>query len=198
VAVAHFGAYRTKGSHRIFSMRWPGDPRVNLQDDGSGKAKAYQVRQLLAAIDRLVEQQGKVQHRRLSDGQRPDEEVEEEGHQQGEEAVTDASKYAYRVEWSEEDQEHVGLCLELPSLSHLDKNPAKALAGIMKLAEQVVDDLADSGEQVPEPISTRRFTGDCRLRMPPELHRRLWIEAAQADVSLNSLMVKRLSDSLGR
>ena len=48
-----FGAPRQKGgSHRIWRMPWPGDPRVNMQDD-HGKAKAYQVRQLLEAIDRL-------------------------------------------------------------------------------------------------------------------------------------------------
>lgn len=53
VAEHFFGAPRRNGSHVIYRMPWPGDPRVNLQDDGSGKAKAYQVRQLLAAIDRL-------------------------------------------------------------------------------------------------------------------------------------------------
>lgn len=49
----YFGTPRTTGgSHHVFKTPWPGDPRVNLQND-HGKAKAYQVRQLLAAIDRL-------------------------------------------------------------------------------------------------------------------------------------------------
>jgi len=49
----YFGAPRQKGtSHRIYRMPWPGDPRVNIQSD-KGKAKAYQVRQVLAAIERL-------------------------------------------------------------------------------------------------------------------------------------------------
>jgi hypothetical protein len=53
VAEHFFGPPRQKGtSHRVYKMPWPGDPRVNLQDD-RGKAKAYQVRQLLEAIDRL-------------------------------------------------------------------------------------------------------------------------------------------------
>jgi hypothetical protein len=47
-----FGEGRVSGSHHIFKTPWPGDPRVNLQDDGSGKAKVYQVRQLLQAADR--------------------------------------------------------------------------------------------------------------------------------------------------
>lgn len=53
VAEHFFGAGRQSGtSHRVFKMPWPGDPRVNLQDSSEG-AKPYQVRQLLAAIDRL-------------------------------------------------------------------------------------------------------------------------------------------------
>ena len=51
VAEFCFGAPRKSGSHRIFKMPWQGDPRINLQDD-NGRAKPYQVHQLLAAIDR--------------------------------------------------------------------------------------------------------------------------------------------------
>jgi hypothetical protein len=49
----YFGPARQKGtSHRIYPMPWLGDPRVNIQND-KGKAKVYQVRQVLAAIERL-------------------------------------------------------------------------------------------------------------------------------------------------
>ncbi len=47
-------ARQTSGSHAIFKTPWPGDPRVNIQND-KGRAKAYQVRQALAAIDKLKE-----------------------------------------------------------------------------------------------------------------------------------------------
>jgi hypothetical protein len=48
-----FGQPRQTGtSHLIFKTPWPGDPRVNIQDAG-GKAKPYQVRQVLRAIDKL-------------------------------------------------------------------------------------------------------------------------------------------------
>ena len=40
------------GSHTIYKTPWPGNPRVNIQND-KGKAKAYQVRQVLLAIERL-------------------------------------------------------------------------------------------------------------------------------------------------
>lgn len=52
----YFGNPRTSGgSHAVFKTAWPGDPRVNIQND-KGKAKAYQVRQVLAAIEKLEEQ----------------------------------------------------------------------------------------------------------------------------------------------
>jgi len=49
----YFGEARQKGtSHRIYKTPWAGDPRVNIQD-GNGKAKFYQVRQVLKAIEKL-------------------------------------------------------------------------------------------------------------------------------------------------
>jgi len=50
-----FGKPRQSGSsHRVYKMPWTGDPRVNIQND-KGKAKVYQVKQVLAAIDKLEE-----------------------------------------------------------------------------------------------------------------------------------------------
>ena len=55
VCERYFGKPRKTGtSHAIFKTPWPGDPRVNIQDS-RGKAKAYQVRQVLLAIDKLKE-----------------------------------------------------------------------------------------------------------------------------------------------
>lgn len=49
----YFGEPRQSGSsHRVYKTPWKGDPRVNIQD-AKGKAKAYQVRQVLKAIERL-------------------------------------------------------------------------------------------------------------------------------------------------
>ena len=48
----YFGPPRaTGGSHAVFRTPWPGDPRVNIQND-QGKAKPYQVRQVLTAIEK--------------------------------------------------------------------------------------------------------------------------------------------------
>ena len=52
----YFGKPRQSGSsHRVYKTPWQGDPRVNIQNE-QGKAKAYQIRQVLRAIDRLEEQ----------------------------------------------------------------------------------------------------------------------------------------------
>jgi len=49
-----FGEARQLGtSHRVYRTPWPGDPRVNIQMGEGGKAKAYQVRQVLLAITKL-------------------------------------------------------------------------------------------------------------------------------------------------
>ena len=57
--------------------------------------------------------------------------------------------YTYRVTWSPEDGEHVGLCTEFPSLTWLAKTPSAALKGIQKVVTDVVADMAARGEPVP-------------------------------------------------
>ncbi|MEI8402111.1 MAG: toxin HicA [Alcaligenaceae bacterium] len=53
VCESYFGKPRQNGSsHAIYKTPWPGNPRVNIQNN-KGKAKAYQVRQVLLAIERL-------------------------------------------------------------------------------------------------------------------------------------------------
>lgn len=101
--------------------------------------------------------------------------------------------YAYRVVWSEEDQEYVGLCAEFPSLSWLAKTPETALPGIRSLVAETVADMRKGGEDVPEPLVARQYSGKFIVRVPPEVHRKLALEAAEAGVSLNRLASSRLS-----
>ncbi|MBN1316130.1 MAG: toxin-antitoxin system HicB family antitoxin [Anaerolineales bacterium] len=102
-------------------------------------------------------------------------------------------RYTYRVMWSEEDEEYVGLCVEFPSLSWLAQQPEEALSGIRQVVADVVDDLQANNEPVPEPISIKRFSGKFMVRIPPELHRKLVLEAAEAGISLNRLASDKLS-----
>jgi predicted HicB family RNase H-like nuclease len=102
-------------------------------------------------------------------------------------------RYTYRVTWSEDDDEYVGLCAEFPSLSWLSSTPEAALKGIRKVVEDVVEDMRENGEEVPEPIASRRYSGKFMVRVPPEVHRNLAIKAAEAGVSLNRLASSKLS-----
>jgi len=102
-------------------------------------------------------------------------------------------KYTYRVTWMEEDGEYVALCAEFPSLSWLDKDQGKALKGIVKLVSGVLKEMQDSGEPLPVPLSIKNFTGKFMVRITPDMHRGLAIEAAEQKISLNRLVSSRLS-----
>jgi predicted HicB family RNase H-like nuclease len=104
-----------------------------------------------------------------------------------------ADRYTYRVTWSEEDGEHVGLCVEFPSLSWLASSPEEALKGIRTTVAQVVADLQNNGEPVPEPLAARHYSGQFRVRIPSAVHRSLAIEAAEQGISLNRLASAKLS-----
>ena len=107
----------------------------------------------------------------------------------------DITHYGYRVTWSEEDREFVATCLELPSLSWLADTQEAALTGLVHLVGEVVDDLTRSGEPVPEPLATRRYSGKFNARVGEHLHRQVAMNAAQEGLSLNQYVVRRLSES---
>ena len=100
--------------------------------------------------------------------------------------------YAYRVLWSEEDRAYIATVAEFPSLSCVEENQADAFFGIVGIVEGVLRDMADAGEDIPIPFACRRYSGKFALRIPPEKHRQLAIEAAEQHVSLNQLVVSRL------
>ncbi|WKZ46410.1 MAG: toxin-antitoxin system HicB family antitoxin [Anaerolineales bacterium] len=102
-------------------------------------------------------------------------------------------RFTYRVTWSEEDEEYVGLCAEFPSLSWLEPSPEEALQGIRRVVAQTVSDMKKNGEAIPEPIAIRKYSGKFMVRVPPELHRRLAIEAAESGVSLNRIASDKLN-----
>jgi predicted HicB family RNase H-like nuclease len=104
-----------------------------------------------------------------------------------------ADHYAYRVSWSEEDQEFVATCAEFPSLSHLAASQMAALNGMRALVADVVQDMASRGETPPVPLAQRHFSGEFVTRVPSALHRMLAIEAAEAGVSLNRLVSFKLA-----
>ena len=102
-------------------------------------------------------------------------------------------KYTYRVTWSDDDDEYVGLCAEFPSLSWLAVTQEKALKGIRKLVADVISDMVENGESIPEPFASKRYSGKFMVRVPPDVHRKLAIQAAEAGVSLNRIASSKLS-----
>ena len=69
-------------------------------------------------------------------------------------------RYTYRVTWSEDDQEYVGLCAEFPSLSWLALTPEAALKGIRKVVAGVVQDMRESWLTAPRPIMPPDVTAE--------------------------------------
>jgi len=101
--------------------------------------------------------------------------------------------YTYRVTWSAEDGEHVGLCAEFPSLSWLSKTPEAALKGIRRVVFEAVADMQAAREPVPVALAEKHYSGEFRVRIPPQVHRALATEAAEQGVSLNRLASAKLA-----
>ena len=67
--------------------------------------------------------------------------------------------YTYRVTWSADDDEYVGLCAEFPSLSWLADTPEAALKGVRNIVAEVIKDMTVNNEKVPEPIAVKNYSG---------------------------------------
>ena len=68
--------------------------------------------------------------------------------------------YTYRVTWSSEGNEYVGLCAEFPGLSWLAGTPEDALRGIREVVADVVMDMEANNELVPEPLAIKNYSGN--------------------------------------
>ena len=107
--------------------------------------------------------------------------------------MIDHKHYTYRVTWSEEDGEHVAQCAEFSSLSYLAEKPICALEGLVLLVGEVVEDMAENGEPIPEPFAGKTYSGKFMVRLPPEQHRNLAIQAAEQGISLNRFVSAKLA-----
>ena len=101
--------------------------------------------------------------------------------------------YTYRITWSAEDEEYVATCAEFPSLSWLDPDQLTALSSLKVVVADTVRSMEASGELVPVAFADRTYSGKLTLRVPPQLHQRLVIEAAEEHVSLSRHMNMKLA-----
>ena len=105
-------------------------------------------------------------------------------------------RYTYRVSWSPEDEEYVGLCFEFPSLSWLAPSLDEAFSGIRQVVSECVDDMKAANETPPEAITEIGHSGDFIIvRVTPETHRALTTQADEAGISVNRLVSAHLSNT---
>ncbi len=148
--------------------------------DSTGAAKAKQQTGSVESIGRTVENSKAMARKKANVAA-----------QQG--GQLDTRDYVYSVVWSEEDQAYIGRVLEFPSLAAHGNTQAKALNEIRSVVQHALDDLTRSGEEVPEPLNKRAYSGKLNVRLPKYLHRQLAIEAAEEGVSLNQLISTKLA-----
>ncbi|QQG96198.1 toxin-antitoxin system HicB family antitoxin [Mycobacteroides chelonae] len=103
------------------------------------------------------------------------------------------SHYTYRVQWSPEDDSYVALVAEFPSLSWLASDPAQAISGLASLVDSVLEDMKETGEIPPTPLTERTYSGKILVRGSSALHRQLTIEAAEEGVSVNQWAIQKLA-----
>ena len=77
--------------------------------------------------------------------------------------------------------------------AELDKALEAALRGIRQIVSQVVGDMDASGEAKPAPLAGKHYSGEFRVRIPPDVHRALAMQAAEQGISLNRLASAKLA-----
>jgi predicted HicB family RNase H-like nuclease len=106
------------------------------------------------------------------------------------------NRYTYRAEWSPEQGEYVGRCIELPWLSQWAPTMQEAMAAVEQAADEFIAAREEDGEDVPAPLTERKYSGRFVVRTSPALHARLAVEAAEQNVSMNHWAVQKLADRL--
>ena len=103
-----------------------------------------------------------------------------------------AARYMKIVEWSDEDGCFVGSVPPLIGPCCHGKDEAKVYAQLCRIVEEWVEILETDGQELPEPLAAKQFSGKFVLRVEPALHRRLAAKALAAGESLNSFCARAL------
>jgi predicted HicB family RNase H-like nuclease len=106
-----------------------------------------------------------------------------------------ADHYTYRLTWLADDNEFIATVVEFPSLSWISPTRAEALDGLTALVDEVLHDMVNEGEPIPQPWNERSFSGKFNLRLGPDLHRKIALEATERGESMNTYVVKKLGHS---
>lgn len=109
--------------------------------------------------------------------------------------ASQAEHYTYRIAWSAHDSEFIATVVEFPSLSWFAQTRESALDGLTSVVEEVLRDMLAEGEEIPKPWDERTFSGKFNLRLGPELHKKVALDAAERQESINSYIVKQLGQA---
>jgi predicted HicB family RNase H-like nuclease len=101
-------------------------------------------------------------------------------------------KYSYNIEFDAEDNIYIARCAELSSLTAHGKTQELALKEIKVVVLETLTWMKEEGEDISEPYSLHKFSGEFRVRMPPEKHRKIAIESSLQGVSMNQFIVNKL------
>jgi predicted HicB family RNase H-like nuclease len=103
----------------------------------------------------------------------------------GQAAVLAARPYTITLVHDAESDSWTSGVLEVPGAISEGDDPNEAVAMVREALALVIEHRLRSGAEVPEPFETRAWSGELRLRLTPELHRRASTLAAEESVSLN-------------
>jgi predicted RNase H-like HicB family nuclease len=111
--------------------------------------------------------------------------------------VLKSPTYSVRVFWSAEDGGYIALCPELKNVSAFGESHAAAVEELDVAIAAAIAVYEEEGWPLPKPAVEAEYSGQLRLRMPRSLHAQLAVDADREGVSLNSLIVSRLSAFTG-
>ncbi|MUL81628.1 MULTISPECIES: type II toxin-antitoxin system HicB family antitoxin [unclassified Mycolicibacterium] len=103
------------------------------------------------------------------------------------------TEYTYRAQWSPDEGGYLGLCLEFPNLWANGLTPHEAIAAVEKKVAEELAIIRAADDTPPESLTDHRYSGKFMVRIPPTLHARLTVEAAEQRVSLNQWVVQKLA-----
>lgn len=107
------------------------------------------------------------------------------------------NKYGFKIQWSDEDQGYVATSPEFPGLSAFGETEEEALAEA-KIARQLfIEDMQESGEELPVPQTAHEYSGQTRLRLSKTVHRLVAEMAASEGISLNQFVLDAINEKLG-
>ena len=102
-------------------------------------------------------------------------------------------RYEYRTIFSEEDDCYICRVTEFASLATHGDTEGEAREEMRALVRAVLEELEADNQLIPQPIGAQLFSGKFNVRIPIDLHRDLALEAQRQGVSLNALVISKLS-----